>query len=100
MERRMTNDIPEPPGEGEAEPGGLDPAQLRNALKAFKKRLKLTRLDDESQVGHGPMSGGGKSGVFAIPPPNRYPQAVWDELVRQGRLRRSGQGLYELPDER
>jgi hypothetical protein len=69
-------------------------------MKAFKKRLKLTRLDDESRLGHGPMSSGGRSGIVAIPPPARYPQAVWDELVRQGRLRRAGQGLYELPDER
>jgi hypothetical protein len=36
---------------------------------------------------------------MAIRPPTRYPQAVWDELVRQGKLRRAGDGLYELPDE-
>ncbi len=69
-------------------------------MKAFKKRLKLTRLDDESKVGHGPMTGGSRSGVVAIPPPTRYPHEVWDELVRQGRLRRAGHGLYELPDQR
>jgi hypothetical protein len=68
-------------------PSGLDSAQLKNALKAFKKRLKLTRLDDESRLGHGAMSGGGQSGIVAIPPPTRYPQAVWDELVRQGKCR-------------
>ncbi len=97
----MTSDMPESTGESEAAPPtGFDGAQLKNALKAFKKRLKLTRLDDESKVGHGPMSGGGRSGVVAIPPPTRYPQPVWDELVRQGRLRRAGHGLYELPDNR
>jgi hypothetical protein len=80
--------------------GGPDPTQLKNAMKAFKKRLKLARLDDESRLGHGPMSGGGRSGITAILPPNRYPQAVWDELVRQGKLRRAGHGLYELPSER
>jgi hypothetical protein len=97
----MTNDKPASSGEpGGASPGGLDPAQLRNALKAFKKRLKLARLDDESRLGRGAMSGGGRSGIVAIPPPARYPQAVWDELVRQGKLRRAGQGLYELPDQR
>ena len=95
----MTSDTPplnEPEG---ALPSGLDPAQLKNAMKAFKKRLKLARLDDESRLGHGAMSSGGRSGIVAIPPPTRYPQAVWDELVRQGRLRRAGQGLYELPDQ-
>ena len=95
----MTSDMP-PPGEpGAALPSGLGSAQLKNALKAFKKRLKLTRLDDESRLGHGAMSSGGRSGIVAIPPPTRYPQAVWDELVRQGKLRRAGHGLYELPDE-
>jgi len=96
----MTGNTPPSSGEpGSAAPGGVDSAQLRNALKAFKKRLKLTRLDDESRLGHGPMSSGGRSGIVAIPSPTRYPQAVWDELVRQGKLRRAGQGLYELPNE-
>jgi hypothetical protein len=88
------NDPCPPPGDGP------DATQLRNALKAFKKRLKLTRLDDESRLGHGAMSSGGKSGIVAITPPTQYPQAVWDELVRQGKLRRAGYGTYELTDER
>ncbi|MBK9128934.1 MAG: hypothetical protein IPM13_14205 [Phycisphaerales bacterium] len=88
------------------QPAGSDPAaahaatQLKNALKAFKKRLKMARLDDESRLGHGPMSSGGRSGIVAIVPPSQFPQAIWDELVRQGKLRRAGQGLYELADER
>lgn len=77
--------------------GGPDATQLKNALKAFKKRLKLTQLDDESRLGHGATSSGGRSGIVAIPAPMQYPQAVWDELVRQGKLRRAGHGLYELP---
>ena len=96
----MTSDMPPSSGEPEAAlPSGLDSAQLKNALKAFKKRLKLTRLDDESRLGHGAMSIGGQSGIVAIAPPAQYPRAVWDELVRQGKLRRAGHGLYELPDE-
>ena len=63
--------------------------------EAFKKRLKLARLDDESQLSHRAMSGGGKSGIQAIQPPSQFPKAVWDELVRQGRLRYAGHGLYE-----
>ncbi|MCH8252932.1 MAG: hypothetical protein IID36_10815, partial [Planctomycetes bacterium] len=61
--------------------------ELRKALKAFKKRLKLARLDDESSLGHGPMSGGKASGIVAVMPPNQYPKAVWDKLVEQGRLK-------------
>ncbi len=73
------------------------PEELRKAMKAFKKRLKLARLDDESTLGRGPMSGGKSSGIVAIMPPNQYPKAVWDALVARGRLKYAGQGLYQLP---
>lgn len=69
--------------------------ELKRALKAFKKRLKLTRADDESRLGHGPMSGGGGSHIVAITPPDQYPRALWEELVRQGKLKHAGQGTYE-----
>lgn len=92
----MPDETPLPPT---GAPGGPDPTQLRNALKAFKKRLKLARLDDESRLGHGAMSSGGRSGIVAITPPSQYPQAVWDELVQQGKLRKAGYGMYELADE-
>jgi hypothetical protein len=67
-------------------------------MKAFKKRLKLARLDAESGLGRGAMSSGRRSGIISIPPPRQYPKAVWDELVRQGRLKYVGQGLYELAE--
>ena len=70
--------------------------ELRLALKAFRKRLNLTRLDDESRIGHGPMSGGGKSGVVAITPPNQFRKEIWEELAKQGKLKHIGRGLYEL----
>jgi hypothetical protein len=76
--------------------GPCDPQELRKALKAFKKRLKLTRLEDESKLGGGPMSKGGSSGIVAIQPPHEFPRPIWDELVRQGRLKYAGHGLYEL----
>ena len=71
--------------------------QLKTAMKAFKKRLKLTCLDDQSRIGVGPMSSGRQSGIVAITPPDQFPSAVWEELARQGKLKRSGNGLYELP---
>ena len=70
--------------------------ELKRALKAFKKRLKTTRLDDESRVGHGPMSGGGDSGIVAITPPDQYSKAVWEALVQQGKLKHASHGMYEL----
>ncbi len=78
-------------------PSGHTPQELKAALKAFKKRLKLTCLDDQSRIGVGPMSSGRASGIVAITPPDQYPEAVWEELARQGKLRRSSSGMYELP---
>lgn len=77
-------------------PHELTPQYLKQAMKAFKKRLKLTRLDDESGLGGRRLSSGQSSGIFAIQPPNQYPREVWDKLVEQGKLRRAGAGLYEL----
>jgi hypothetical protein len=83
----------------ESEPKPTDPITpevLKRALKAFKKRLKLTRLDHESRLGVGPLSGGRPSGIVAISPPDQYPRKVWDTLVEQGRLKKTGRGQYEL----
>jgi hypothetical protein len=84
--------------EPEQKPAPAPPSkeELALALKAFRKRLKLTRLDDESRLGYGPMSSGGKSGVIAITPPDQFPKAVWQELAKQGKLKPAGHGLYEL----
>ena len=76
--------------------GGTTPEALKNALKAFKKRLKLMRLDAESSLGGGPCSSGRSSGIVAIRPPNQYPQEVWDALVKAGKLKTRGDGLYEI----
>lgn len=69
---------------------------LKRAMKAFRKSLKVTRLDAESTIGGGPMSAGRDSGIVGIVPPSRYPREVWDELARQGRLVDDGRGTYEL----
>jgi hypothetical protein len=72
---------------------------LKAAFKAFKRRLKLTRLDAESNIAGGPLSSGRGSGIVAIMPPNQFPQTVWDELVKQGKIKHAGQGTYELVQE-
>lgn len=90
----MSDPEVEPQGEASFED------QLKYALKAFRKRLKLTRLDHESKLGYGPMTKGSSSsrnsGIVGIAPPNQFPQAIWDELTRQGKLKHVGHGLYEL----
>lgn len=81
--------------EGEAAAAAIDDATLKAAMKAFKRRLKLQRLDEESRIDlRDPMSKGG-SAVTAIEPPREWPMAVWAELDRRGALRRVGAGLYE-----
>jgi len=69
---------------------------LKQALRAFRKRLAVTRLDDESKLGRGPLSKGGDDSFAAITPPDEWPGAVWAELVRQGKLRYLGHNMYGL----
>lgn len=80
---------PEPPSKEE----------LRLAMKAFRKRMKLARLDDESRMGYGPTSSGQRSRIAAITPPNQFPRAVWQELAKQGKLKHDGGGLYSLVEQ-
>lgn len=77
-------------------PSGQD---LKTAFKAFKRRLKLARLDAESSIAGGPLSSGRRSDIVAITPPDDFPLAVWEELVKQGKLKRAGRGMYELASE-
>ena len=69
--------------------------ELKKALKAFKKRLKLTRLDDESKLGHSPLTGGGAK-IFAIQPPSGFGKEIWEELADKGFLKRDGGGFYQV----
>lgn len=73
-----------------------DRGVLKRALKAYRKRLKVTLLEAESSLGGGPMSAGRHSSIVGIVPPERYPREVWDELVRQKRLVAGDRGTYEL----
>lgn len=84
-----TNDPPMPAAD--ASPSA---ETLKAAHKAFKRRLKLTQLDDASRIGRSPMSSGQGSSIAGITPPDQYPTSVWEELVKQGKLKRAGQGLY------
>jgi hypothetical protein len=69
--------------------------ELKRALKAFKKRLKLMKLDEESGLSRG---GGKKSGITGITPPAGHPAGIWDELVTLGKLKRDMGTTYRLAD--
>lgn len=86
-----------PAAESAAGPAAaIDPATLKTAYTAFKKRWKLTRLDYESRIGKSPLSGSSSS-IVGITAPKEYPKAVWEELAKQGRIKRAGSGLYSMP---
>ena len=68
------------------------------ALRAFKKRLRVLRLSDESKLGGRYTSGGRRSGIDAIEPPETFPREIWAALVSDGRLVDTGQGFYALPE--
>lgn len=75
----------------------IPPETLNQALGAFKKRLKLTKLDQESKLGaHKPMTSGKKVENLGIQPPNQFPREVWKELARQGRIKDMGGGFYTM----
>ena len=73
----------------------IDPELMRAAMKAYRKRLKLMRLNDESKLTRR-LSSGRTSEIDAIIPPTEYRRAVWEALVRAGELESVGEGFYAL----
>ena len=78
-----------------------DAETCKRALRAFRKRLAAIRLDDQSRISsRSPLSKGKDRAVTnAIVPPTEWPESVWQELARQGKLIHTGEGFYELPEE-
>lgn len=91
---RLENPQPERPVEVDPEVAAVTPDEMKAALHAFNKRLKVMRLSDESRLGGRYTSGGRESKIDAIQPPNTYPEAVWKALVVAGKLRYTGEGFY------
>jgi hypothetical protein len=89
---RPAEERSEPPGEA------IDEELLKAALKAFNKRLKLSRLADESRLGGRYTSGGRQSRIDAIQPPEDFPPEVWRALAASGKLTYTGQGFYAPAD--
>ncbi len=75
----------------------VSPDEMAHALKAFRKRLKVLRLADESKLGGRYTSGGRKSKIDAIEPPNEFGPAVWKALAKAGKLKDTGGGFYAEP---
>ncbi|HEV8606699.1 MAG TPA: hypothetical protein VGQ99_15095 [Tepidisphaeraceae bacterium] len=71
------------------------PEEMRKALKALKKRLKMTQLDDDSKLGHSPLSKS-RDRIVSIQPPAGFGKEIWEELADAGFLKRDGVGFYEV----
>jgi hypothetical protein len=71
--------------------------EMDAALAAFKKRLNLTRLNDESKLGGRQLSGGHTSQIDGILPPSEFPPSVWKALVAAQKLKSYANGFYGLP---
>ena len=69
--------------------------EMRKALKAFKKRMKMTQLDDDSKLGHSPLSKASEK-IVSIQPPAGFGKEIWEELADKGFLKRDGMGFYEV----
>jgi len=87
----------EPSASPAADPGRFSHDDKAAALRAFKKRLRVMRLSDESKLGSPYTSGGKRSNIDAIEPPSGFDPEIWRALVAEGRLVDTGQGFYALP---
>ncbi len=67
--------------------------ELRKALRAFRKRLKMTQLEEDSKLGRSHLTGQ-KNTITAIQPPLGFGKAIWQELCDKGALKYDGGGLY------
>jgi len=77
----------------------VDEHEMDRALKAFKKRLKVVRLEDESKLAGRRLTSGRTSEIHAILPPHEFGADVWRALAQAGKLKDEGRGFYALPGE-
>ncbi len=77
-------------------PSPSDPDVQKQAMIAFKKRLKYTQLEADSKLSRSFLTGG-RTTIAAIQPPNSFKREVWEQLVKDGKLKYDGSGLYRLP---
>ncbi|HEX8340548.1 MAG TPA: hypothetical protein VF624_06525 [Tepidisphaeraceae bacterium] len=70
----------------------------KKALKAFKKRLKMHQLEEDSRLGRAKTTGG-RNTITAIQPPVGFARELWAELAAKGYLRADGGNFYCLVKE-
>ncbi|HCA38620.1 MAG: hypothetical protein CMJ63_01425 [Planctomycetaceae bacterium] len=99
MARLKGEETPPVPEERESEALPDIPHETkRAAMKAFRRRMKLMRLDHESKLGVGPMTSGKKADFDSILPPREFDENVWKVLAAEGQLKATGRGFYGLAE--
>ena len=71
--------------------------ELKKAHRAFKKKLKLQQLEDDSKLGRAKTTGQ-RTQVLAIVPPSGFGRDIWPVLTARGFLKHDGGGCYALTD--
>ena len=75
----------------------VDAQTKRDALRVFRKRVKFAKLDQESKLGVGPLSGGKHADFDSMSAPHDYPMHVWKALASDGDLIDDGGGFFRIP---
>lgn len=75
------------------------PAELNDALRAFRHRLKYKKLDDESRISQREVTTGKSAKIDAMQPPgpSEFDPRIWKALVKAGKLIEEGRGFYREP---
>lgn len=74
-------------------------AELNDALRAFRHRLKFKKLDDESKISQREVTTGKSVKIDSMQPPgpSEFDPRIWKAMVKQGMLVDEGQGFYREP---
>jgi hypothetical protein len=67
----------------------------KKAMKAFKKRLKMHQLEEDSRLGRSHTTGA-RNTIVAIQPPVGFPREMWAQLAVKGYLRNDGGNFWCL----
>ena len=81
----------------EAPPSDIPFETKKKAMRVFRNRVKYMKLDQESKLGVGPLTGGKEMKFDSIAAPHDFPHEVWQILANEGQLIDDGGGFYRLP---
>lgn len=77
-------------------------AEMNEALRAFRHRIKYKKLDDESRISQRNLTGGKKAEIDSMVPPgaSEFDPLIWKVMVKHDMLVYDGQGFYHEPPAR